>query len=121
MVTERRPQNRRFEDEPLEMVWAALQTLDVSRRYVFLRELATELNTERLDPRSARGRVRAAILSLNHATDVLGEAPSQSEYRALRERRPGLGLMPDATVRRLLGGVPWQDCLRRAFVAAPSD
>ena len=45
MVAERRAPNRRFEDDRLEMVWAALQTLDVGLRYVILREIATELNT----------------------------------------------------------------------------
>lgn len=118
---ERRPQGRRFEDDRLEMVWAALQTLDVGLRYVVLRELATELNSLRLEPRSAQGRVRAAIVSLNHATDFLGEAPTEPAYRALREGRPELRLMPDATVRRLLGNISWQECLRRAFLAAPSD
>ncbi len=103
------------------MVWAALQTLDVGLRYVVLRELATELDSERVEPRSAQGRVRAAVLCLNHAADVLGEAPTESAYRALRSRHPELGLLPDTTVRRVLGGLSWPDCLRRAFVPAPSE
>ncbi|MHB8642339.1 MAG: homing endonuclease associated repeat-containing protein [Gaiellaceae bacterium] len=121
MVAERRTPKRRFEDDRLEMVWAALQTLDVGLRYVVLRELATELNQERVEPRSAQGRIRAAVLSLNHAADVLGEAPTQSTYRELRELHPELQLMSDTTVRRLLGGIPWRDCLRRAFIAAPTE
>jgi hypothetical protein len=103
------------------MCWAALQTLDVGLRYVILRELATELNEERVEPRSAQGRIHAAILSLNHAADYLGEPPTQRVYRELRELHPELELMPDTTVRRRLGGVPWQDCLRRAFIAAPTE
>src|SRR5437879_4352014 len=103
VVLERRRQGRRFDDDRLEMVWAALQTLDVALRHVVLRELATDLTTELIEPRSAQGRIRAAIVSLNHATDFLGHAPSQSEYRELRALRPELELIPDSAIRRVLG------------------
>ena len=77
MVTERRTPKRRVEDDRPEMVWAALQTLDVGLRYIILRELATDLNQERVEPRSAQGRVRAAVLSLNDAADFLGRGSSR--------------------------------------------
>lgn len=68
------------------MVWAALQTLDVALRYVVLRELATDLNTtKQVDPRSAQGRVHAAVVSLHHASDFLGAVPTQSADSAWDE------------------------------------
>jgi Homing endonuclease associated repeat len=120
VVAERRILRRRFEDDRLEMVWAALETLDVSLRYNVLRELATELGTEQTEPRSYKGRIRAAIVSLNAAADFLEEPPTQSAYRELRRRHPELALIPETTVRRVLGHLTWQDCLRRAMLSTPS-
>jgi hypothetical protein len=111
---------RRFTDERSEIVWAAIETLDVGLQYALLRELATDFAAEISGNRSMKQRVRRAVLALHDAADVLGHSPSVGEYRQLRVALPELDLPPDPSIRSWLGG-GWNDCLRRSLLPAVAD
>jgi hypothetical protein len=106
---------RRFARTEQEIVWAAIQALDIADRLVILRELATDAWTRGAKRRNEYDKVPAAINSLRFAADILGKAPSQREYRRLADESSELGLVPESSIRRWLGGT-WNDCLRRALL-----
>lgn len=120
LVEERRPYYRRFARIEQEIVWAAIQSLDIADKVVVLRELATEVAAQGLKRGNEYDNVRAGVISLRDAADVLGQSPSLYEYRQLREHSPELGLASDTNIRRWLGGT-WNDCLRRALLDAVSE
>jgi hypothetical protein len=112
---------RRFHRVELDICYAAINVLDEALKHELLRELATELAAENAHPRNAAESVRAAVAALRDAADVLGHSPSVREYRALRESLRELGLVPDATLRRWLGGGTWNECLERALLNSVFD
>jgi len=116
-----KPTIPRFSDERLEIVWAAIQTLDPGRLHVVLRELATVYAAAHAQPgRSPLERVRAAVQALHDAASVLGRSPTVPEYRSLRAELPELELPPDGSIRRWLGG-GWNACLKRALLSTVTD
>lgn len=116
-----RPHYRRFPRIEQEIVWAAIQTLDIADKLTVLRELATEIAAQGVKRGNEYDKMRAAVISLRDAADMLGKSPSQSEYRRLREQLPDLGLVADGTLRRWLGNGSWNACLRRALLDTVSD
>lgn len=115
------PHWRRFDRIEVEVVWAAVMVLDIADKLTILRELATEVAAAGLKRGNEYDKVRAAVISLRDAADLLGRSPSQYEYRQLAKENPEFGLVPDATLRRWLGNGSWDDCLRRAMLDAVSD
>ena len=111
---------RRFARLESEIVWRAIEVLDVGCQFEILRELATNFAASgRVNHGSARN-ARAAVVALREAADVLGHSPSVKEYRSLRRELPELELPADGNVRRWLGG-GWNDCLQRALLDAVTD
>jgi hypothetical protein len=111
---------RRFADEHCDIVWAAIEVLDAGRQWVLLRELATQFALSADNPHARADQVRAGVCALRDAAEIYGHSPSIAEYRALRRALPELGLPPDGTIRRWLGG-GWNECLARAFLDAVAD
>jgi hypothetical protein len=102
------------------MLWAAIQTLDAARQYEFLRELAYLYASSAENPRTIGDKIRAAVVALRQAAELLGYSPSVKEYRRLRRQLPDLKLPPDGSIRRWLGG-GWNDCLTSSLLDAVSD
>jgi hypothetical protein len=102
------------------MVWAAIETLDPGLQHEVLRELATLHAASADNPRGLADKVRAAVVALRQAADVLGHSPSIAEYRAVRDAQPELSLPAEPNVRRWLGG-GWNDCLTRALLDTVAD
>jgi hypothetical protein len=67
----------------VEVVWAGIETLDRGLRHELLRELARLFADSVADPRSV-DKVRAAVVVLREAADILGWSPSVNAYRHLR-------------------------------------
>src|SRR4051794_21533787 len=91
---------RRFTTREGEILWAAIETADEAEQHEVLRELATEFAARGITPGSTRGKVRQGIGALHEAADILGRAPTISEYRRLRIELPELALPSDANIRR---------------------
>lgn len=111
---------RRFERLESEIVWRAIDVLDVGCQFEILRELATRFAVSGRVNHTSASNARAAVVALREAADVLGRSPSIKEYRSLRRELPELELPADGNIRRWLGG-GWNDCLRRALLDAVTD
>lgn len=116
----RRTRNRRFERIESEIVWRAIDVLDVGCQFEILREMATQFAVTARVNHSSGSNARAAVVALREAADILGHSPSMKEYRSLRRELPECELPADGNIRRWLGG-GWHDCLRRALLDAVTD
>lgn len=105
-----------------DIVWAAIETLDVALQHIVLRELASEIAMSLMssNPRTPKDRIRAAVAALWEAFEIYQRSPSVKDYRRLAEALPELNLPRDSSIRPWLGG-GWNDCLRHALLPAPSD
>jgi hypothetical protein len=110
----------KFNDPMCNQVWAAVMTLDLPSQFQLLRELAGRFALTTGNATTRGDRIRKAIADLHTVADIYAHTPSVGEYRTLRSRFPELGLAPDGTIRRWLGG-SWNDCLRLAFLDTASD
>jgi hypothetical protein len=110
----------RFGNVELDFIWAGIETLDPGLQHALLRELATLHAQSALSPRSDADKVRAAVVALREVAEILGHSPTIREYRKCQAALPELGLPPDGSIRRWLGG-SWNDCLTRALLDAVTD
>lgn len=112
----RPPLRELFADPSAGVVWSAIQTLSTAAQHEILAELQRLLGlTVRLDSHGTR--VARAISALREVAEIVGHAPTSSEYRQVRAERPELKLPADGTLQGWLGG-SWNDALKQARLDA---
>lgn len=109
-----------FTSPLLDVVWASLAALQPEELLELEVELRRRLALGDLPSTRVESRVADALSALRAAAETLGHSPSVREYEELRRDRRELELPASSSVRtRLAGG--WNDCLRRARLAAVPD
>ena len=106
-------QNSPFKNTDLDVVWAAINMLDVTDRMRILEALAQETATAFISW-SASARETRAVVSLYECRSLIGHSPSVGEYERERLAAPSNGWPPEVTVRRWLGAGSWNKALDRA-------
>lgn len=110
----RRPY-RRFESRETEIVWAAVERLDVADQHALLDELTQELFVEpHLKAQTSSARESRAVLALREATKILGRSPSIKEYSDISDVHPEYAWPHPSRVRAWLGSNSWNTALERA-------
>lgn len=106
---------RRFESVETEIVWAAVERLDVAAKHALLDELANELFVEpHLRKAGPATREARAVLALREAAAILGHSPSINEYIELSGQHRENRWPHPSRIRRWLGSNSWNRALERA-------
>ena len=110
---------RRFESLETEIVWAAVERLDIAARHSLLEELTNELFVEpHLRAQGPSAREARAVLALREAARALGKSPSIQEYAELVQLHPENRWPHPSRVRAWLGSNSWNRALERAGLEA---
>lgn len=115
----------RFTHPESEVVWAAIETLDVGAQHELSQRLDTLFDGNGT-PTTSHEKAAAAVAGLHRAARNLGHPPTRLEYRLLREEHPELKLPAETNVRRWLGtgGAAiegWNECLISAGLDTVTD
>jgi len=98
----RRPY-RRFESRETEMVWAAVEQLDIAAQHDLFETLTQELFVEpHLKAKAPSAREARAVLALREAAKLLGHSPSIKEFAEIGEVHPEYGWPHPSRVRAWL-------------------
>lgn len=110
---------RRFASLETEVVWAAVERLDIAQKHILLDALTEELFVDpHLRVNGPSAREARAVLALREATKLLGHSPSIGEFSDLFERHPEYGWPHASRVRAWLGSNSWNLALERAGLEA---
>ncbi|MGZ4315798.1 MAG: homing endonuclease associated repeat-containing protein [Gaiellaceae bacterium] len=114
----------RFNNPEAEVVWAAIEALDVVGQHAVSQRLDASFQSATRNPSTPRSKAAAAVAGLHRAARHLGRTPSVKGFRRLRRDHPELELPSDTNIRRWLGvgdNGGWNDCLCAAGLDAISD
>lgn len=117
--TPNRQPYRRFESRETEIVWAAVECLDIADQHDLLDALTQALFVEpHLKAKAPSAREARAVLALREAAKILGHAPSIKEYTDIADVHPEYGWPHPSRVRAWLGSNSWNAALERAGLQA---
>jgi len=106
---------RRFESRETEIVWAAIERLDIADQHDLLEALTQELFVEpHLKTNTPSARESRAVLALREATTILGHSPSIKEFSDISDVHPEYRWPHPSRVRAWLGSNSWNTALERA-------
>jgi len=106
---------RRFESLETEIVWAAVERLDIADQHDLLEALTQELYVEpHLRAKAPSARESRAVLALREAANLLGHSPSIKEFADIADVHPEYGWPHPSRVRAWLGSNSWNTALERA-------
>jgi hypothetical protein len=110
---------RRFASLETEVVWAAVERLDIADQHSLLEALTQQLFVEpHLSTNGPTSREARAVLALREAVGLLGHSPSIKEFADLREQHPECSWPHPSRVRAWLGSNSWNAALERAGLKA---
>lgn len=110
---------RRFASLETEIVWAAVERLDIADKHLLLDALTVELFVEpHVKANAPSAREARAVLALRETAKLLGHSPSINEFTDLRGRHPEYGWPHPSRVRAWLGSNSWNVALERAGLQA---